>query len=108
MDFTLIEITQDNFQEEVIENDSLVLIDFYADWCGPCKKMDVSIKEINQQYADKIKICKANLEDNSQLAAKYEIMSLPAILFFKEGKFIQKHVGLRSKKDLVLDIEGLV
>ena len=107
MDFIVTEITQDNFKKEVMESKTLVLVDFYADWCGPCKSMDSSLEELYQQYSDKIVIYKANLENNSQLANEYRVMALPTLLFFQHGELIKKHVGLISKKDLAIDIERL-
>jgi len=99
------EITNDNFQKEVIESVEPVLVDFYADWCGPCRTIANTIKELNNEYNGKVKICKADVTVNSSTVSKFGIAGVPAILIFKDGELVDQHMGLRSKKEIKKDIE---
>jgi len=99
------EITDSNFREEVIENKGVVLVDFYAEWCQPCKILDKTIKELNNELNGKAKICKADVETNSNTVTDLGISGVPALLIFKNGKLINRNVGLRSKQNLQHDLE---
>ena len=99
------EVSDDSFQKKIIDDKGVVLVDFYADWCKPCKILHNIIKELSVEYSDKIKIYKANVDTSSQTLSKFGITGVPAILMFKDGELVDSHVGLRSKKDLVKDIE---
>lgn len=99
------EITDENFQDEVIDNDGVVVVDYYADWCMPCKTIGIAMEELSREYSDTLKIVKGDVEKNSATINKFGINGVPAILMFKDGKLVSQHVGLRSKKDLKRDIE---
>jgi len=99
------EITDDSFNDEVISNEGLVIVDYYADWCTPCKKIGVAMEELSQEYSNTLKIVKGNVETNSATVTKFGINGVPAILMFKRGELVSQHIGLRSKKDLKKDIE---
>lgn len=101
------EVTDKNFQEEVINNKELVLVDFYATWCSPCKIIGRTIEELSAEYEGKLKVCKGDVEVNNDALKKFGITGVPAILLFKKGQLVDQHVGLRSKKDLKRDIEEI-
>ena len=99
------ELTDDNFQQEVIDNEGVVLVDFYAQWCGPCKVLAKTVEELSDEVNGAAKICKADIEVNSSAVKDLNINGVPFVALFKDGKILNKHVGLRSKKDLQKDIE---
>ncbi|MBQ3641408.1 MAG: thioredoxin [Butyrivibrio sp.] len=85
--------TEANFEAEVLKSETPVLVDFYADWCGPCKMMAPVVEKLAEQYDGKVKVGKVNSDDESALAAKYNIMSIPAFLIFKNGEVIDTATG---------------
>lgn len=93
-------ITKDNFEDEVVNSPIPVLVDFYADWCGPCKALAPLIEEIANEYEGKVKVGKLNIDDQEELAESYNVMSVPTLLLFKEGKIAKMMVGYRPKKDI--------
>jgi len=105
MSETLKEITDESFQNEVMDDSGVVVVDYYAEWCGPCKMIGAAMEELSIEYADTLKIVKGNIEENSQSVNKYGIKGVPAILMFKGGELKMQHIGLRSKKDLKKDID---
>jgi len=95
-----INVNSKNFEEEVIKSKLPVLVDFWAEWCGPCRALLPTIDEIAKEKQGKLKVCKVNIENSGDLATKYEVMSVPTIMIFKEGKPMEKKVGLIPKKEL--------
>lgn len=93
--------TKDEFTNEVLANKGLVLVDFYATWCGPCMMLAPIIDEISEEYKDKIRVIKVNIDDNQELAIKYNIMSIPTLGLFKNGNLETMLIGLRSKEEIV-------
>jgi len=87
--------------KEVLEKNNKVLIDFYADWCGPCKKMSPIIDQLKNELPGQVEILKLNIDQYADLAAEFEVMSIPTLLFFKEGKIEDRVVGLVSKNDIL-------
>jgi thioredoxin 1 len=94
-------ITKDNFDEIVNGTDKLVLIDFWAAWCGPCRYVAPIIEELAQEYEGKAVIGKANVDEQNELSFKFRIMSIPTIILFKGGQVAEKIVGARTKEELV-------
>ena len=92
--------TEENFENEVLKSDIPVLVDFYADWCGPCKMMAPVVDQIAEENDD-IKVGKINVDDEQDLAAKYGVMSIPTIGFFKDGDIVEKSVGAKPKSELL-------
>lgn len=95
-----INLNSSNFNEEITNTDKLVLIDFFENWCGPCQMLSPIISEIANDYADSIKVCKVNVDENQELALKYNVMSIPTLIFFKNGEAIESTVGFRTKAEL--------
>ena len=96
-------VTKDNFQQEVEKHEGLLVIDLYADWCGPCRMMSPIIDEIAQENTD-IKVGKVNVDENQDLAMKYNVMSIPTIIIFKNGKVHKQFVGVTGKDSILLNI----
>ncbi len=92
--------TDDNFNQEALESKNLVIVDFYADWCGPCKMMAPIIEELANEYDGSVKIGKLNVDNNPGTAQKYRVMSIPTILFIKNGTVVDTIVGAVSKSQL--------
>ena len=100
----LIEVTDDNFQAEVIEHDQPVLVDFWAPWCGPCRIIAPHLEELDNERDD-LRIVKLNVDDNPQTAAQYNVMSIPMLLLFKNGAPIHQIIGAVPKSRLVQEID---
>lgn len=96
------QLTNDNFKQEVEEFDGVVLVDFFAEWCGPCKTMTPIIEELAKDYEDndKVKIFKLDIDANQEVASKFNVMSIPTIIIFKAGEKIQETVGIKNKEEL--------
>jgi len=97
--------TDDNFGTEVLENEQPVLVDFWAEWCGPCRMMAPVIESISEKYADKIKVCKLDADNNQRSAADYQITGLPCCIVFKNGEEVTRIVGFRSEDALVDELK---
>lgn len=97
--------TDQSFNSEVLENKQSVVVDFWAPWCGPCRVVSPIIDELAQEFAGKIKVGKINVDENSQTASQYGVMSIPSVLFFKNGKPVKTMVGAQSKENYKQQIE---
>jgi thioredoxin 1 len=98
------DVTDDNFQAEVLESDTPTLVDFWAPWCGPCRIIAPSLEELNEEL-DNFRVVKLNVDENQLTAAKYEVMSIPTLIVFKNGEPAKKIIGAMPKKRLQQELE---
>jgi thioredoxin 1 len=98
----------DNFDQEVIQSEKPVLVDFSAEWCGPCKAMDPIIEELASEYGDRIKIGRVDVDQSQKTAVRYRIMGVPTVILFQRGKQVDQTVGLVGKGDLEGKIRKLL
>jgi thioredoxin 1 len=100
------EFTDDNFQVEVLDSDKLSMIDFWAEWCGPCRAIGPVVEELSKEFEGRVNIGKVNVDHNPQLSMNYGITSIPAILFIKNGQVVDKLVGAQPKHNFIKRIES--
>lgn len=100
--------TAANFTEMVLNSEKPVLVDFWAEWCGPCRMVGPILDEIGEEYADKIDIVKVNVDEEPHLAAEYQITGIPAMKVFQNGKIVKEMVGAKPKPALLADLEGII
>jgi len=93
-------VNDSNFEEEVLKSDLPVLVDFFADWCGPCRMISPLIEELAQEYEGKMKICKANVDNAQALATQYGVSSIPTVVFFKNGEQVDQFKGALPKENI--------
>jgi thioredoxin 1 len=103
----VVAVTESNFDAEVVNNAQPVLVDFWAEWCGPCKMIAPILDEIATEKAGAVKIAKVNVDDNQGLSSKFGIRAIPTLLFFKNGAVREQIVGMTSKRDLIAKLEAL-
>ena len=96
----IVNLTQENFAAEVLQSSTPILVDFWAEWCGPCKMLGPVLDELAEEYAGRVRIGKVNIDEQQALAAEYGIQSIPTLLFFQKGQVAQQIVGLKSKREL--------
>ena len=96
----IVNLTLENFDQEVLKSSVPILVDFWAEWCGPCKMLAPILDELAQEYEGRVRIGKLNIDDHQDLAVRYGIRSIPTLLLFQNGEVADQMVGLRSKNDL--------
>jgi len=101
-------LNAENFQQEVLDSEQLVVVDFWADWCGPCKMVAPVMDELAEDYDGRAKIAKLNVDEERDLAKKYRVMSIPSILFFKNGNEVDRIVGAQGKDEFASKIDSLL
>ncbi len=104
---TVIKLDESNFDRELTQDDKPVIVDFWAEWCGPCKMIAPLLDEIAREKTGAVKVAKVNVDENQSLSSKYNIRAIPALLFFKNGQLRDQVTGVMSKKDLLNRIEAL-
>jgi thioredoxin len=103
----IVTLTQENFATEVLQSSKPVLVDFWAEWCGPCKMIAPLLDELAAEYDGKVKIGKINTDEQQQLASQYSISSIPTLLFFKNGQVVNQMIGARSKRDFKAALDSV-
>ncbi len=101
------QFTDDNFQDEVLNSDKPVLVDFWAEWCMPCQMLGPIIEQLGEELGDKVVVGKLNVDENRQTAANYQVMSIPTVLLFKDGQIVQQFVGVQPKQVYVDSVNNL-
>jgi thioredoxin 1 len=104
----LTQVTEDSFAAEVLEAPTPVLVDFYADWCGPCRAMEPALKDVADEYADDIRVVKLNVDKHPAVSERYEVSGIPALLLFKEGQLVDRITGAVARSKIAAAIEKLV
>ena len=98
-------VTTDTFRKDVIESDKPVIVDFWAEWCGPCKKLSPILEEVAEELDGQVTVAKVNVDEERNLGAMFQIMSIPNVLIFNHGEKVDEFVGLRSKDDIVAQVK---
>ncbi len=102
------EVTTSNWDDEVIKAQGLVMIDFWAAWCGPCRIISPTVEELSKEYSGKVKVLKLNTDENSDIASRYQVMGIPTLMFFKDGTKLDQIVGVVPKQFLKDKIESFL
>lgn len=100
--------TDSNFSDEVLKSETPVLVDFWAEWCGPCKIVDPIVKEISEEYGGKLKVGRLNVDENQQTSMTYNVMSIPTLLIFKNGQPVKSMIGAQAKENFKKGIEEAI
>jgi thioredoxin 1 len=99
------DVTDNNFQAEVVESDRPVLVDFWAPWCGPCRRVSPAVEEIASERGDALKVVKLNIDDNQETAVKFNVMSIPTLMLFKNGEVAKTVIGAYPKRKIEEELE---
>ncbi len=103
----IVTLTQENFAKEVLQSPQPVLVDFWAEWCGPCKMIAPLLDELATEYSGKVKIGKINTDEQQELASQYGIRAIPTLLFFKNGQVVNQMMGARGKRDFKTALDSI-
>ncbi len=103
-----VEVNDSNFEEVVLKSEKLVIIDFWAEWCGPCRMVDPIIKEISEEYAGRVLAAKVDVDSNPGISSKLGIRNIPTVMFFKDGEMVDKQVGAVPKSYFISKLEPLL
>ncbi|MGL4607670.1 MAG: thioredoxin [Eubacteriaceae bacterium] len=103
----IVSIDMENFDAEVLSYDGVVMVDFWAEWCGPCKALAPTLDEIAEELPEGMKVCKVNVDENQALAQQFRVMSIPTVVFFKGGEAVHRFVGLQEKNEYINTMKSL-
>ena len=101
----ILTLTQDNFEKNVLKSQTPILVDFWAEWCGPCKMIAPVLDELAEEYSGRVNIGKVNVDENQNLAAEYGVRAIPTLLLFQNGQVAEQMLGLKSKRDLKASLD---
>ena len=101
-------VSDASFETDVLKSDTPVVVDFWAEWCGPCKQIGPALEEISQEMGGKVKVAKVNIDDNPNAPSKYGVRGIPTLLIFKDGELVDRKVGADSKSGIASWIEGAI
>jgi thioredoxin 1 len=101
----ILTLTQDNFEKNVLKSQTPILVDFWAEWCGPCKMIAPVLDELAEEYSGRVNIGKVNVDENQNLAAEYGVRAIPTLLIFQNGQVAEQILGLKSKRDLKASLD---
>ncbi len=104
----IVTLTEQNFAQEVLQSAAPILVDFWAEWCGPCKMIAPVLDELADEFAGRARVGKVNIDDHQSLAAQYNVRAIPTLLLFKQGEVVEQLVGAKSKRDLKASLEKAV
>src|SRR5687767_15114252 len=104
---TTIQVTEQNFESEVLKSVQPVIVDFYADWCGPCKMIAPALEEIAGELTGRVKVAKVNVDEQSALAQRYNVQSLPTLLYFQNGEVVNQVIDATSKKNILARLNSV-
>lgn len=103
----IVDVTTETFRSNVIESDKPVLVDFWASWCGPCKKLSPILEQVAEELGDAVTIAKVNVDEERTLGAMYQIMSIPAVIIFNNGQKVDEFVGVHSKQTIISRLQSV-
>ena len=96
----VLSLNSENFEKEVLQSEGTVFVDFYADWCGPCKMMGPVVESLAHDLQGQVKVCKINIDEHGEIAEKYEVMTIPTCIVFKNGEIAARSIGVQAKSEL--------
>ena len=100
-----VDVTDETFDEEVLKSDKVTLVDFWAGWCMPCQMLSPILDEVSEEMDEVVKVCKVNVDENRAVAGEHNIMSIPAVFVFKDGKVVEEIIGLRQKDEYITSLK---